>query len=381
MPECECLEGDKCHGCSSPNGYEFVQTLSDALGKLEQLNSQIVSLRASLNKQNIRISDLENDSEGSENELRNSSRKRSSWKKHKKNTSKSKNRIVQVEESVGSSISIVSDSEDLLGLNVSSRIPSIHSNIEVAKSAQRSKTKKLRRPQCEKSVSASTMSETSDSSDSSGMNSRRRRKRVKSGAEVKMRPVIKTEVWPHTIANEDDGEDTTSEDINLSKFLSCFTYLMITCVESEAAGRAVLLHAISLVLECLPWKEARIFHNLTMVKIEQGRLNWGSDFITLANEFLDKKVRMTLRSRSQANLKPFNKRNSSYDSKNCAYKNNSSLSVICRLWNSGFCSFGASCKRWHVCLSCAEGGKLGEPHQASTHIGSSTSINEPNQYF
>ena len=49
MPECECLEGDKCHCCSSPNGYEFVQTLTDALGKLEQLNSQIVSLRASLN--------------------------------------------------------------------------------------------------------------------------------------------------------------------------------------------------------------------------------------------------------------------------------------------------------------------------------------------
>ena len=55
---------------------------------------------------------------------------------------------------------------------------------------------------------------------------------VKSGAEVKMRPDIKTEVWPHTIANEDDGEDTTSEDISLSKKNSCFTYLMITCVES-----------------------------------------------------------------------------------------------------------------------------------------------------
>ena len=122
MQKCECLEGDKCHRCSSPNGYEFVQTLTDALGKLEQLNSQIVSLRASLNKQNIRISDLENDSEGSENELRNLSSKRNRWKKHKKNTSKSKNRTVQVEESVGSSISLVSDSEDLLGLNDSSRI-------------------------------------------------------------------------------------------------------------------------------------------------------------------------------------------------------------------------------------------------------------------
>ena len=57
----------------------------------------------------------------------------------------------------------------------------------------------------------------------------------------------------------------------------------------------------------------------------------------------------------------------------------SSISVICRLWNSGHCSFGANCKRRHVCLSCAEEGKLGEPHMASEHEESSAIRNSYEQ--
>ena len=45
------------------------------------------------------------------------------------------------------------------------------------------------------------------------------RKKVKSGEKVKRRSVVKTELWPHTLANEDDGEDTTSENIMLYTFL------------------------------------------------------------------------------------------------------------------------------------------------------------------
>ena len=124
----------------------------------------------------------------------------------------------------------------------------------------------------------------------------KRRRRVKSGTEVKTRPVLQTELWPHTIANEEDGDDISSEDISLAKFLTCFTYIMIRANSEEATGRSVLLHAVSNVLECLPWSEARTFHNLTMIKLEQRRINWKTKFSFLADKFIEKKVRQTLKS-------------------------------------------------------------------------------------
>ena len=54
-----------------------------------------------------------------------------------------------------------------------------------------------------------------DATSSSGMDlscTRRNHKhsrQVKSGAKIKKRPVVRTELWPHTIANEDDGEEVT----------------------------------------------------------------------------------------------------------------------------------------------------------------------------
>ena len=96
-------------------------------------------------------------------------------------------------------------------------------------------------------------SATSSGTDSSGVDKRyRSRKKVKSGAKIRKRPVIQTELWPHTIANKDDGEEVTSETIGLSKFLSCFTYIMTNCGRWEAKGRAALLHAVCSVFECLP---------------------------------------------------------------------------------------------------------------------------------
>merc|ERR1711888_323268 len=72
--------------------------------------------------------------------------------------------------------------------------------------------------------------ETTESSDTESGSVKKkymcRSKKVKSGAKIQKRPVIKTELWLHTIANEDDGENITSENINLSKFLSCFTYIV-----------------------------------------------------------------------------------------------------------------------------------------------------------
>ena len=49
---------------------------------------------------------------------------------------------------------------------------------------------------------------------------------------------------------------------------------MATCGNKlEADGRTVLMHAITLVLDALSWNDARVFHNVTMTKIEQGRLD------------------------------------------------------------------------------------------------------------
>ena len=103
----------------------------------------------------------------------------------------------------------------------------------------------------------STFPVSEEESTSSGMDSgsdsqSRKKGKVKSGAKVRSRPVVKTELWPHTIAIEDDGDDFTSENISLAKFLSCFTYIMTSCEDIEASGRTWLLHAMSHILELLP---------------------------------------------------------------------------------------------------------------------------------
>ena len=222
----------------------------------------------------------------------------------------------------------------------------------------------------------------SDSSGTESEDSRRHRKRkVKSGAKIKRRPVVRTELWPHTIANEEDVEEVTSETIGLSKFLTCFSYIMLSCGKVEATGRAALLHAISSVLECLPWLEARAFHNLVMLKLEQGKFDWNTNFTVLANQFLDKRVRQSLRSKgasagaSGAAGKFSGKKSSGKGSGNTRFrqggystgKGKSLYTFICKQWNEGTCSYGDRCKLWHVCWSCAESGKLGELHKASSN--------------
>ena len=38
-----------------------------------------------------------------------------------------------------------------------------------------------------------------------------------------------------------------------------------------------------------------------MTKLEQGRYGWATDFAELANEYIDKKVRLSLKSKSSGN--------------------------------------------------------------------------------
>ena len=211
---------------------------------------------------------------------------------------------------------------------------------------------------------------------------------IKSGAKNKKRPVVQTELWPHTIANEDDGEEVTSENISLAKFFSCFSYILVSCSSKiEQRGRSALLLAVSIVLEYLHWSDARIFHNLTMVKIEQGRLDWASDFSGLAESFIDKKVRLSMKMKrypagassagtGSSYRSGYSSRNigkgysSSFKGNGDTGRNRSLRGVICWQWNNGTCTYGDNCKRWHACKVCAEAGKLGESHKASTHDSS-----------
>ena len=228
--------------------------------------------------------------------------------------------------------------------------------------------------------SSSGSSSSSSGTDSDSGSRRRRRRKVKSGAKLIKRPVIRTELWPHTLANEEDGEELTSETIGLPKFLSCFSAIMIGCSRKvERVGRASLLNTFSSVYECLPWIEARTFHNLVMIKIEQGRINWKTDFLVLAEKFLDHKVRLSLRSKGAAagpgsSFNPgrgsaprgagsYGYRQGSYN----AARGKPTYSPVCKLWNSGTCSFGDRCKYKHVCITCSEAGKPGELHKATSH--------------
>ena len=209
--------------------------------------------------------------------------------------------------------------------------------------------------------------------------------KVKSGAKVRNRPVVRTELWPHTIANEDDNDDSTSESISLSKFLACFTYIMTSCEEPvEALGRGLLLHAISSVFEYLPWAEARAFHNLVMIKVEQGRIDWNADFPSLANDYIDKKVRQSLRSRSKptgsnsysrgnfrGNFRGFGKGYGNASGKSSYNRSSPTYNSVCKQWNQGTCSYGDDCRRQHVCWTCHEAGKTDQHHKASTHGTSS----------
>ena len=247
------------------------------------------------------------------------------------------------------------------------------------KMTKKQRDKSQRRVGAVLAKTGSTFPSEEESTNSSGtdndlVQSKKQKRKVKSGAKVRSRPVIKTELWPHTIANEEDAIDATSDNISLAKFLSCFTYIMIHCEDpEEATGRGLLLHAVSLVLECLPWSEARAFHNWIMVKVEQGRIDWDSDFTLLANEFVDKKMRQLLRSKNQASSSSSNARNG-FRGFNRGYRNSYGKSNnsntyynVCKQWNEGTCTYGDKCRKQHVYWTCYEARKTGELHNSSSH--------------
>ena len=108
-------------------------------------------------------------------------------------------------------------------------------------------------------------------------------------------------------------------------------------------------------------------------------MKWSDDFSALAEDFINKKVRLNLKPKFSGSYSGgnFNK-GSSYIGK--GFKNSGQrggfgrskpvYGAICYQWNFGTCSYGEDCKRWHVCKTCGEAGKLGEKHKASTHENS-----------
>ena len=234
-----------------------------------------------------------------------------------------------------------------------------------------------------------------DTSESSGKESGdtgsscRHRKKVKSGAKIKQRPVVRTELWPHTLAIEEDGVEVDSETIGLVMFNEYFAHIASTCKSrTESRGRAALLRAISRVTGSLQWADARTFHNVIMVKIEQGRLEWDDDFLSHADSFIERKLRSAKKvkqvssgtgsARSGAYGRGYN--NSRNQNQRFGNRGKPLYGAICWQWNSGTCSFGDNCKRWHCCKTCAEAGRLGENHKASSHdSNSSRSSSRPSQ--
>ena len=115
-----------------------------------------------------------------------------------------------------------------------------------------------------------------------------------------------------------------------------------------------------------------------MYKIEQGKIDWSADFSALADQYLEVKVRSNLRPKGSTNKgsgKGYGYSNGRFSSgtsgKTNLNENKPLYKLICHQWNYGTCSYGDKlCKRWHCCRMCADAGKVGEQHQASTHRGS-----------
>ena len=396
----QCSDSITCADCQSKESdRELRSQLSEALGKIKILEDHMSRQNETIRQQSDRLHNLETSrSESSGGDSRGASSSTNGKKKAKGgNAPKGTKKLVRIEEEGERQYKLMTE-------QLRNREQLLFDVVDVDESSEeeltmrdlRKKMSKMEREMCNNKVSSRMKQagatypmadfETSNSSgtDSSEVDRkfkvRSRRRKVKSGAKVKTRPVIRQMLWPHTVANEEDGEDVLCEDIGLAKFLSCFTCIMTSCGKVEAAGRARLLNAISSVLECLPWAEARLFHNMVMVKLEQRRYEWTSDFSALGNQFIDKKVRENLRYRnSSGGSGQYSKgsgkgarhsKSNPSPSSSSQNRGRSSQPGVCRNWNFGTCTFAERCNRLHVCCTCADAGKPGEQHKASIHKNS-----------
>ena len=373
---------------SKSKGTTYEEAVDQLLEAVSSLRSEVRELRGCVEKQSERIEDQEEII----HQIRESGREESGSERSRVRSDRGKSKELRAEADKARSLKVVKDKISNDGM-FSEEVPDDGADLKGIKK----KLTRRQRDQCRQQVDrrmkeagAVFPDDSFVTTDSSGNESasvkgrcRHSARQIKSGAKIKKRPVIKTVLYPHTIANEDDGEDITAENITLAKFFSCFSYIMLDCGIIESRGRAELLHAISTVLEYLHWPEARTFHNVIILKIEQGVLDWESDFSALADNFVDKKVRMSFKSKGSATGtgaayrsgnagKGYGKGFRGSSAGGYAGKSKGLHGAICWQYNYTSCTYGSSCKRWHICKTCAEAGKLGEQHKASSHEGSSS---------
>ena len=421
--DCGCGDGESCAVCTASAGVQgdLNSVLSQMMAKIDKMSTDLTSLRDKVSSiertskaHNHRLSTLERQSDISDNSegkggQRGGSRvdpkparsKTLIEKKSKVEDEKQRTLKVILESMIDKGRRRDTESEKELSSDEEVNARKMHKKMSTKQKSDAEEVIQaiLKQiggsfPVDEEIITRNSDSGTDSESGSSKRSRSRSRRGIKSGAKVKKRPVVRTELWPHTIANEDDGEDVTSENIGLAKFLSCFCYILTTCEGAEAAGRAALLYAVASVLECLPWSEARSFHNVVMTKLEQDRIDWSTDFSTMAEQFLNKKVRLGMRSKNSAS-------NSASGSKSF-YGNNvgkgfgnygrprftrrefspskskGQSSEPCRQWNSGWCTYGKFCKKEHCCLTCFNNDGKTEQHRATYHWNT-TKNKVPNQ--
>ena len=397
FPKCTCTHEVICSNCTAAkDGPGLAKLVSKALDKMDLLTSKLGVFEKAFAAQAMRLDKLEGissvDSASSSEPAAAAVVAKKMSKSSKSKPKKSSIKEASVEREKERQLRVMKEKlSGRISVEDSTEPEESESEPDVDLTALRRKMTKKQKEKCSMKVAARLKqaggifpedefdSSTTSGTDSSGGEKKHRSKRkVRSGAKIKKRPVIQTELWPHTIANEDDGEEVTSETIGLSKFLSCFTYIMVSCGKVEAKGRTALLHAVCSVFECLPWTEARAFHNLVMIKLEQGRIDWSGDFSALADQYLDKKVRLSLRSKGavgggskpSSGYKSFGKGFGGQNRSRYNYNNNKNRSLyatVCQQWNYHTCPYGDRCRKLHVCWSCAETGKMSEQHKAPSH--------------
>ena len=239
-------ESEQCITCASANDHPLGRIMLRALGQIGGLKSDVNAVGRILQNQSERLSRLELNSansglsgleSGSEPIFSHQRQGVKSKLKHKVNRVESekyrqlpvvKENLRRQEKSKTATESEYEDEER--------RNRDLERNL--SKSQQEEVDRKLAAsleraggvfPEYEVDPSSDTSSssgkETSESESDLGR-SKKKKKKIKSGAEIKTRPVKKRETWPHTIINEDEGVEITSQDISLSKFFTAFTYLM-----------------------------------------------------------------------------------------------------------------------------------------------------------